>query len=238
MLHRYFDGLSWGPSWEEAENLGGDVETISSSSWAKNRLDIIGKSKNGSYVHKAWTGKGWFPDGLQWEDIGGNFFSNPATVSWGPGRLDIVGFNADNGSLWHKYYHNGWSQWEDLGGGPFVGNPVATSWGKGRLDFWAINSDGELNHLYWDGSQYSSWEVLGGEFTDTPKVVHWKTSRIDIVGKGLSDDKYHLKSYDGSKWNPSEAEWADLAGPFKSEPALEAKHDTSKLFSITESVMM
>lgn len=186
----------------------------------------------GSYVHKAWTGDGWFPE-KGWEDFGGVFFSDPAVVSWGAGRLDIVGLSADGASLRHKYYQGGWSDWEDLGGGPFVGNPAATSWGPDRLDFWAIDSEGELNHLYWDGSRWSDWEQLGGEFTNTPKVVHWNSSKIDIVGKGLEDENFHLKSFDGTKWNPNKKEWYELAGPFESEPELLAKNDTSKLESPT-----
>ncbi|KAI1855008.1 hypothetical protein JX265_012363 [Neoarthrinium moseri] len=209
VLHKYFGGGSWGPSWEGAVDLGGEVEAISSLSWGEDRLDIVGRSDTGSYVHKAWTGQGWYPSGSKWEDFGGYFFSNPATL---------------------KFYHRGWSEWEDLGGGPFVGNPVATSWGKGRLDFWAIDSDGALNHIYWNGKMYSEWEHLGGEYTDTPKVVHWKESHIDIVGKGLSDDKFHVKNFDGSRWNPSKDGWYDLAGPFSSEPALETKHGSSFLY--------
>ncbi|KAK9413447.1 putative Fucose-specific lectin [Seiridium unicorne] len=198
VLHKYYGGGSWGPSWEEANDLGGDVKALSSASWEDNRLDIVGKTSNGP----------------EWGDFGGNFFSNPATVSWGAGRLDIIGLDEDNASLWHKYYQDGWSAWEDLSGGPFIGNPVATCWGVGRLDFWAINSDGELNHFYWDGHRYSDWESLGGEFADTPKVVHWKPNRIDIVGKGLDDEKFHLKDY----------------RRFSSEPALLAKHDTNFLY--------
>lgn len=149
-------------------------------------------------------------------------------MSWDVGRLDIIGISED-ATLQHKYYQDGWSEWEKLGEGPFIGNPVATSWGPNRLDIWAIDANGELNHLYWDGSQWSTWENLGGEFTDTPKVVHWNESKIDIVGKGLDDNTFHLKGFDGSQWNPSETGWYDLAGPFESEPGLLAKNGSSKL---------
>lgn len=206
---------------------------MSSIAWGNNRLDLVGLTYDGGYVHKAWTGDGWFPeDG--WEDFSGHFFSKPALVSWGPGRVDIIGLSADTGALWHLYYQDGWSEWEDLGGGPFIGDPAATSWGPDRLDFWAIDSEGELNHLYWDGIKWSDWEQLGGEFTNTPKVVHWDVSKIDIVGKGQSDEKFHLKSFDGSKWNPNAQGWYELAGPFESEPELLAKNGTSKsMTSIT-----
>lgn len=229
-----FAGGDWNPSWNTSEDLGGeDITVTASAAWGDNRLDIVGLTTNGSYVHKAWTGDGWYPpsDDSSWESLDDNdnftFFSNPAVVSWGEGRLDVIGLSADDGALLHKYYQSGWSKWENLGGGPFIQNPVATSWGEKRLDFWAIDSEGELNHKYWDGTKWKGWEQLGGSFSDTPKVVHWNDSKIDIVGKGLDDEIFYLKSFDGSKWNPSGKDWHKIAGPFASEPGLLAKHETS-----------
>ncbi|KAK8091292.1 hypothetical protein PG994_000797 [Apiospora phragmitis] len=232
-MHKYFGGGQWGPSWEGADDLGGQhdhIEAVSSLSWGKDRLDIVGRTKNGSYVHKAWTGHDWFPAGDKWEDFGGEFFSDPALVSWAEGRLDVIGLAA-NASLMHKYYQGGeWSAWEDLGGPGFIGNPRATSWGPDRMDFWAIDSsEGSLHHLYWDGQGYAAeWENLGGEFTDTPRVVHWKPDHVDTVGKSLDDGKLRIKNFDDGSWNPSVEEWWTLAGPFVSEPALIAKNGTGK----------
>lgn len=244
VMHKYFGGGEWGPSWKGAENLGGHhhhIEAVASKSWGENRLDIVGRTKKGAYVHKAWTGKDWYPSGDKWEDFGGEFFSDPAIVSWGEGRLDIIG-HAANGSLMHKYYdsrdHGGeWSAWEDLGGPGFIGNPRATSWGADRMDFWGIDSSGgALHHLFWDGQRYqpspAKWEKLGGEFTDTPRVVHWKPDHVDTVGKSLDDGKLRIKNYDGGQWNPSAEEWWTLAGPFVSEPALVAKNNTGKFFNL------
>ncbi|KAK8091406.1 uncharacterized protein PG998_015221 [Apiospora kogelbergensis] len=238
VMHKYFGGGEWGPSWKGAEDLGGHhhhIEAVRSVSWGEDRLDIVGRTRNGSYVHKAWTGHDWFPAGDKWEDFGGEFFSDPAVVSWSAGRLDVVGLAA-NASLLHKYYHDGeWSAWEDLGGPGFIGNPLATSWGADRMDFWAIDSsDGALHHLYWDGQGYrpapDKWENLGGEFTDTPRVVHGRPDHVDAVGKNLDDGMLRIKNFDGGRWNPSEEEWWSLAGPFVSEPALLAKHDTNFLY--------
>ncbi|KAK8869065.1 sialidase [Apiospora arundinis] len=242
VMHKYFGGGHWGPSWEGADDLGGHhhhIEAVKSMSWGENRLDIVGRTKNGSYVHKAWTGKDWFPSGDKWEHFGGEFFSDPAIVSWSEGRLDVIGLAA-NASLMHKYYNHGkhggeWSAWEDLKGPGFIGNPQATSWGPDRMDFWGIDSsDGALHHLYWDGKKYQpspdQWENLGGEFTDTPRIVHWKPDHVDAVGKSLDDGKLRIKNFDGGRWNPSEEEWWSLAGPFVSEPALLAKHNTNFLY--------
>ncbi|KAK8127226.1 hypothetical protein PG984_008334 [Apiospora sp. TS-2023a] len=239
VMHKYFGGGEWGPSWKGAENLGNGghhdhIEAVASKSWGENRLDIVGRTKKGAYVHKAWTGKDWYPSGDKWEDFGGEFFSDPAIASWAEGRLDIIGYAA-NGSLMHKYYDGEWSAWEDLGGPGFIGNPHATSWGSNRMDFWGIDSsDGALHHLFWDGQGYqpspAKWENIGGEFTDTPRVVHWKPDHVDTVGKSLDDGKLRIKNYDAGQWNPSVEDWWTLAGPFVSEPALVAKNNTAFLY--------
>ncbi|KAI9148303.1 N-terminal binuclear Zn cluster-containing protein [Paramyrothecium foliicola] len=226
VLHKFFGGGQWGPSFDDVEDLGGDVISLTSGSWGENRLDIVARS-HGSFVHKAWTGTEWYPDGKKWEDFGGDFSSNPAIGSWGPGRLDVVGISSKNGSILHKFWHEGWSEWENLGGGPFFGNPRVTSWGPGRFDIWAIDQSGELNHLFWDGTKYHGWSKLGGKFEETPQVDHWNATHIDILGK--TGDVYHIKGYDGSQWNPSADGWYDLAKSFSSEPSLVARKGTNFL---------
>jgi hypothetical protein len=227
VLHKSYGGGAWHPSWEGVEDLGGEVEasSLASISWGENRLDLVAKSNN-SFVHKAWTGTEWFPSTEKWEDFGGSFASSPAVASWGPGRLDIVGISKE-GSVLHKFWHEGWSKWEDLGGGPFIGTPRITSWGPGRFDIWALDEKKELNHLYWDGSQYQGWESLGGSFEETPQIVHWNATKIDIVGK--EDETYRLKNYDGSQWNPSSDDWYSLATDLWSEPSVIARRGTNFL---------
>ncbi|KAI0407322.1 hypothetical protein F4802DRAFT_555030 [Xylaria palmicola] len=225
VLHKYFDGGSWGPSWEGTIDLGsgGGIGSIDSYSWGKKRLDIIGNAPNGSVVHKAWTGQDYYPTGLDWENLGGNFTDLPAVGSWGENRLDLAGISAETGSLIHRFWDGGqWTDWEDLGGS-FTGRPVISSWGTERLDLWTLDEAGGLNHKYWDGYQWSDWEQLGGKFSQTPEVVHWSPGRIDIVGKNVDDNFYYLKSYDGYNWNPSVNGWYDLSGPYSSEPSLVVK---------------
>ncbi|KAI0096377.1 hypothetical protein GGR51DRAFT_32292 [Nemania sp. FL0031] len=224
VLHKYFDGGNWGPSWEDAIDLGGDFAMTQTYSWGKGRLDIVGIANNGSCMHKAWTGTDYFPAGQGWEDFGGNFSGVPDIGSWDQDRLDIVGISVDTLSLLHKYWEGGrWSDWEDLGGGPFIGNPAVSSWGSERLDLWAIDKQGVLNHKFWDGSQWNGWEQLGGKFSQTPQVVHWSRGKIDIVGKDSDSHGFRIKSFDGHGWNPSANGWYDLSGPYSSEPRLITK---------------
>ncbi|KAF2963962.1 hypothetical protein GQX73_g9619 [Xylaria multiplex] len=226
VLHKYFDDGNWGPSWEDAIDLGGggDIDLVDLYSWGKGRLDIVANAFNGSILHKAWTGTEYFPAGQVWEDLGGNFTGvPPSIVSWGEDRLDVVAISAETGSLLHKYWEGTrWSDWESLGGS-FIGKPAITSWGPDRIDLWALDKDAGLNHKFWDGFQWHGWEYLGGKFSQTPRVVHWSQGKIDMVGKDLDDNNYYLKSFDGHNWHPSIDGWYDLAGPYGSEPRLVTK---------------
>ncbi|KAI1291412.1 hypothetical protein F5Y03DRAFT_33320 [Xylaria venustula] len=232
VLHKWIDGGSWGPSWEEANDLGGggELEQVETLSWGVNRLDIVGTAANGSVLHKAWTGDDYYPPGNEWEDLGGSLSGLASLGSWGENHLDIIGLSSETGSLQHKFWsENAWSEWEDLGG-KFVGRPSVTSWGSKRLDLWALDKDGVLNHKFFDGYQWNGWEKLGGKFTQTPQVVHWAEEKIDIVGRSADDNKYYLKSYDGQNWNPSAEGFYDLSGPYVSEPALVTKEGKNFLY--------
>ncbi|KAI0503382.1 hypothetical protein F5B22DRAFT_550979 [Xylaria bambusicola] len=235
VIHKWFGGGSWGPSWKEANNLGGygDIDLIETISWGENRLDIVGNAFNGSFLHKAWTGDSYYPSGEEWENLGGNFSGLPSIGSWGENRLDVVGISAVTGSLFHKYWDgSGWSQWEDLEGGPFIGTPAVSSWSSNRLDLWALDENAELNHKFWDGFQWNGWEKLGGKFTQTPRVAHFAPGRIDIVGRNVDDNKYYLKSFDGHKWNPNVKDWYDLGGPYSSEPEIVTKAQGQNFFYV------
>ncbi|KAJ8120212.1 hypothetical protein ONZ43_g3024 [Nemania bipapillata] len=48
VLHKYFDGGRWGPSWDDAVNLGSGVGVPQTYSWGSGRLDMVGIADNGS----------------------------------------------------------------------------------------------------------------------------------------------------------------------------------------------
>lgn len=226
------------PPGEYSERLEGNFSSgLAVSSWSANRLDIVGRSGENTYLHKAWTGASWYPSITKWSDFGGNFSSAPATISWGPNRLDIFGVDAETGSVKHKYWNgDSWIpngvEWEDLGGGPFVGDLTVSSWGEGRFDVWAASKkDGQLNHLFWDGAAYQGWEEMGGNFKTAPSVVHWDVGKIDIVGLfdgDGGDTHYHSKAYDGNNWYPGFEGWFDKGGDFAGQPALVVNKGTSE----------
>jgi hypothetical protein len=68
--------------------------------------------------------------------------------SWASGRLDVFVTGAGDSNLWHKYWQNGWGNWEPLGG-ILTSSPAAVSWGNGRIDIFARGNEGHTWHMWW-----------------------------------------------------------------------------------------
>jgi hypothetical protein len=58
--------------------------------------------------------------------------------------LDVFVRGGDN-ALWHKWFQNGWSGWESLGG-YLTSSPAAASWSYGRIDVFVRGGDNALWH--------------------------------------------------------------------------------------------
>jgi len=92
----------------------------------------------------------YVPTWSSWESLGGVLYSCPAACSWGSGRLDVF-VKAAAGDINHKWYQNGWSNWESLGNPPngqVTSDPAAVSWGSGRIDFFVRANDNALGHKW------------------------------------------------------------------------------------------
>lgn len=227
VYHKYWDGSRWNPSKpEDWESLGGDFAVsyaLAATSWGFNRLDVygVGLDKDDNYAvwHKYWDGSSWGPShGSGWEHLGGDFISEPAALSRGPGLLDVVAVDSSL-NLLHKFFDGSkWTEWEVLGEN-FYSTPTVVSWGKDRLDVFGLKHDSKLWHKYWNGNQWSEWEDFGGQFVAAVAATSWGPNRIDIVGLGY-DSAYHYKYWDGHQWNPSADGWYSKNGTFYSAPSL------------------
>jgi serine/threonine protein kinase len=140
------------------------------------------------------------------------FTLSPATVSWGPDRIDLFGHGSD-GAIYHNYWDGSWHSFESLGGN-FVYGVAASSWGPGRLDVFAIGADGAIYHDYWDGSWHGWGERLGGAFTSAPAAVSSGPNHIDVFGRGTDNAIWHTY-WDGS-WHGFDS----LGGSFVSAPSV------------------
>ena len=149
---------------------------------------------------------------MPWEPLGSSPVGEPASVSWGPGRIDVFTRDAGN-RVYHQYYENGW---ESLGG-TVTAAPAVTSWAPGRLDLFARGSAGELLHRYYAApfNVWNGWESLGGGIVGAPAAAAWGPDHVDVVTRGAGDAMYH-RSYAVSGWGP----WWQVGGVLNGPPAV------------------
>jgi Surface antigen len=116
LVHKWYNDWSGWGNW--VTHGGTIIGAPTVSSWAAGRLDVfmVGTNPSGNNLwHNWYDGNGWW-----WEATPSNdnlFITNVlGAVSWGPGRIDILGRDS-SGEPRHKFYDGGWSDWEHLGGG-------------------------------------------------------------------------------------------------------------------------
>lgn len=129
-----------------------------------------------------------------------------ATVSWGPGRLDIFARGTSNGDE-HNSYAAGWKGWQDEGG-VLIGGPAAASQGVNLLDVFVRGTDNAIWHQTWNGSVWSGFGTLGGQLGSDPASVSWGYGRVDVIAKGRTDDDMWWKYWNGTSWSA----WIDIGG--------------------------
>lgn len=124
-----------------------------------------------------------FKVGSAWTSVplNGVIVSDPAVVSWGPGRFDVVAFGGD-----YKLYH-----WSSAGGGfdlpvaalQGVGTPTLVSAGVNSLDAFFRDTGGGVSRLFWNGSNWGS-EPLGGSIMGVPgaAVTSGPVRRVYALG--------------------------------------------------------
>lgn len=100
--HKSYNGAAWS-GWD---NLGGVfTSNLVASTWGDDEIDVFGRGTDNAMYWNHWNGLRW----SGWQSLGGEFFltfsfsskfflltittgvftSEPSTVSWGPGRIDV-----------------------------------------------------------------------------------------------------------------------------------------------------
>lgn len=202
--------------------------SLSTFSWAHNRLDVFGTGPDGDVKHKWYDGYQWNPLSVEaLESLGYYTTEPPAAISWGPDRTDVFVVGGGDGSLWHKYWDgSGWRPsvkgFEKLGGKLAYSYALAaTTWGQNRLDIFGVGPDSDdkyaLWHKYWDGSSWNpsdnKLEHLGGDFVSEPAAVSWGPNRLDVFAIDRHRNLLH-RYWDGTNW----VEWEVLGENFASTP--------------------
>lgn len=76
--------------------------TLSTIVWPSGNTSIFAIGINNGVYYK--TGQGTSFDN-NWSELGGYFIFPPAAVSWGEGRIDILGVGSD-GAMWERHLNN------------------------------------------------------------------------------------------------------------------------------------
>jgi hypothetical protein len=148
---------------------------------------------------------------LRFANLGGVFDGQPASVSWGPGHLEIF-IHGNDGAIWHKWWDNGWSGWESLGGNFPNGEISAISWGVGHIEVFVRGHDNAIWHKWWNNGWFG-WESLGGELASPPSGVTWGPGHIEVFARGFDNAIWH------KWWNNGWFGWESLGGGLVGRPS-------------------
>jgi hypothetical protein len=196
---------------------------VSSFSWGANSSSFVfALSSTKSLVYKALNGTTW---DREWTDIGGSFLFPPTVLSWGPGRIDALGVQADRALHWRSFSGGAWNPWWSLGGG-WSTAVSAVSRAPGRIDAFGVGLDGGLWHAAGgpteggagpvDETTWAALEGLGGGVLGAPSVASWGPDRLDVFVRG-TDNTLSQMWWDGA-WHA----WSALGGVLTAEPVVVA----------------
>lgn len=204
VYHKVWQGNVWS-GWQRLGST--DILSGPGLSWEPGRLlgVFVRGGDNALYLHQYTPNDGWVGP---WP-LDGQISSSPAAIALvdGPGHVFARGM--DN-ALWHRWYDNGWQNWESLGG-PIGGQissdpesgPSVSSWGPRRLDVFVRGTDDAVWHRWSEdgGVSWSNWESLGGIVTSSPASISRAPNQIEVFVRGTDSKLYHIW-WDGTAWRP------------------------------------
>ncbi|MGB4967232.1 MAG: PA14 domain-containing protein [Candidatus Saccharimonadales bacterium] len=147
-------------TWSAWTSLGGCIRGVPAmTTWGGGRLDVFASGCNqasdmATVFQKTYANGAWSPDWYGFGDFSTKY--GVSAVSWGPGRLDLVGVAAD-GQLQHRAYAN--NQWNAVGlqGGCLSDQPSIASWGVDRLDIAVIGCSTAVEQTLFVKSWQPNW---------------------------------------------------------------------------------
>lgn len=213
LVQRSKDGSGAWSAWGTPGEMRGVAlrSAPSCASTAPNTINCVALREGYGGVMQFW----W--DGQRWSrnDLGGDATSAPSIVTWGRGRLSVFVRNS-NGTLIHKYWQPGasdWSppQWEAVGNGAqLLSAPSCTSRDVGIIDCFSLGPTGIIQQLYYDeaapsGARWNGWFQLTGvaSFRGGSALAAVGSARnlLDLFVRGLDTRLYQI-TYNGAWSSP------------------------------------
>ena len=204
VYHKVWQGNVWS-GWQRLGST--DILSGPGLSWEPGRLlgVFVRGGDNALYLHQYTPNDGWVGP---WP-LEGQISSSPAAIALVNGPVHVFARGMDN-ALWHRWYDNGWQNWESLGG-PIGGQissdpesgPSVSSWGPRRLDVFVRGTDDAVWHRWSEdgGVSWSNWESLGGIITSSPASISRAPNQIEVFVRGTDSKLYHIW-WDGTAWRP------------------------------------
>jgi hypothetical protein len=148
-----------------------------------------------------------------WAPIPGQTFStDPAGVSWGPGRMDIVATGVDGQVYQASYDEGAWTVGWTPVGAPSTGassGPAISSMAAGSLDVFVIGGDGYLWQESWRGNQWLAWTLVSSAvaLVDNPAAASPGAGAIEVAARSADGGIYRM-TY-ASTWGS----WQQIGAP-------------------------
>ena len=197
LVLRRQDGSGWQP-WQSlgAPPGAGTLSVPALVKWDEVRLDLF-VIRDGKLFHRARSEPEVWSDYIE---LASGLTGNPAAASWGPGRLDVVAVRADDRSIWHAGWEDGFDWASDYLGGPVkVGTDLAAvSYAHARLSIFAVFDSGLLYERRWAPPEWQNWVPIGGHLpssspavTPAPGAIHLAAA-FDSPGRpGMVRELWH-----------------------------------------------
>lgn len=122
-------------------------------------IGVIGHHQEVFHIHDGGLRHRWFSDGewSPWHEMtspsGAALTSVAAGVHGDWVDLFII---TEAGELFHRYWDDGWSEWEDWGRG-FHGSVAVSSVDAPHLEIWVQRADKLVHRWQWDGEWTAEW---------------------------------------------------------------------------------
>jgi hypothetical protein len=190
-----------GSGWQPWQSLGappgtGTLSVPALVKWDDVRLDLF-VIRDGKLFHRARSEPDVWSDYIE---LASGLTGNPAAASWGPGRLDVVAVRADDRSIWHAGWEDGFDWANDYLGGPVkVGTDLAAvSYAHARLSIFAVFDSGLLYERRWAPPDWQNWAPIGGHLpasspaaTPAPGAIHLAAAFDPLGRPGMVRELWH-----------------------------------------------
>lgn len=228
------------------DRLASGVEISSTSSpalesWGGDSLAVYLRGTDAN-IYKKYRVPG-STDWAGWEALGrpssrSSRVSDPAVVSWGSGRSDVV---VRQDADVYIMSTPSWGTWSSLGAppSPAASAPAITSWGTDHLEVLVRGQDDRVYHKWCTSAcsgsagEWSDWVALGtATIVGKPAAVARASGIIDVFAQGMDDRVWGIEFIAGEwgDWYQLDANGTlkrDASCPDCTSPAVGARNGRS-----------